>query len=333
MAISVDTTYKTVLSILNKESRGFLTPDEFNKIGSQVQLDILEKNFYDYNRAVVKSNLNRYVSEYGDIPANIKEKIDILSKEDELYIPGVNSIKPGINVRQRTTATGVSIPTQVTAGTYSNLVTTSNGSGTGLTVTVVAGSNSFTTITVVAGGAGYSAGEVITIPQSSMTGANNPYTFPIEATDLNVRGAVLLPSDIFKVISLSRSSRSINFDEISKSEFTYVNSSKLTTPSKQHPVYYRTSNGIKVSPASLVNSYLTLDYIKIPLEPVWAGTTDSYGAITYAAGSSTDFDLHISDRVPLIIGILKYAGVVISDPQIIQAASAEENSQVQLENL
>ena len=55
MAISVDTTYKTVLSILNKESRGFLTPDEFNKIGSQVQLDILEKNFYDYNRAVVKS--------------------------------------------------------------------------------------------------------------------------------------------------------------------------------------------------------------------------------------------------------------------------------------
>jgi hypothetical protein len=43
--------------------------------------------------------------------------------------------------------------------------------------------------------------------------------------------------------------------------------------------------------------------------------------------------LHISDRVQLIIGILKYAGVVINDPQIIQAASAEENSQVQLENL
>ena len=33
MAISVDTVYKTVLSILNKESRGFLTPEEFNKIG------------------------------------------------------------------------------------------------------------------------------------------------------------------------------------------------------------------------------------------------------------------------------------------------------------
>ena len=87
MAISVDTTYKTVLSILNKESRGFLTPDEFSKIGSQVQLDILEKNFYDYNRAVVKSNSNRAVSEYGDIPKNIKETLDSgISNEQELFL-------------------------------------------------------------------------------------------------------------------------------------------------------------------------------------------------------------------------------------------------------
>ena len=31
MAISVDTVYKTVLLILNKEQRGYMTPDEFNK--------------------------------------------------------------------------------------------------------------------------------------------------------------------------------------------------------------------------------------------------------------------------------------------------------------
>ena len=56
MAISVDKVYKTVLSILNKESRGFLTPDEFERIGSQVQLDILDQNFYDYNKAVIKAS-------------------------------------------------------------------------------------------------------------------------------------------------------------------------------------------------------------------------------------------------------------------------------------
>lgn len=332
MAISVDTIYKTVLSILNKESRGFLTPDEFNKIGSQVQLDILEKNFYDYNRAVVKSNLNRYVSEYGDIPSNIKEKIDIFSKEAELPITGAGAIKKGVNVRVRTTTTGVSIPTQVNAGTYSNLATTTTGGGSGLTVTVVAGTNSFTTITTVANGSGYAVGDVITIPQASMSGANNPYTFPIESTDI-INGNILLPLDLYKIINLSRLNRSVNFDELKKSDYTYINSSKLTTPSKTYPVYYKDLSGVHTSPLSLVGENIILDYIKIPSDPIWSGNTDAYGAITYSASSSTDFDLHISDKVPLIIGILKYTGVVISDPQLIQAASAEANSQVQLENL
>lgn len=332
MAISVDTIYKTVLSILNKESRGFLTPDEFNKIGSQVQLDILEKNFYDYNRAVVKSNLNRYVSEYGDIPSNIKEKIDIFSKEIQIPITGVGAIKKGVNVRVRTTTAGVSIPTQVNAGTYSNLATTTTGGGSGLTVTVVAAANSFTTITTVANGLGYAVGDVITIPQSSMAGANNPYTFPIESTDI-IDGNLVLPSDLYKIINISKSNRSINFDELGKSEYTYVNSSKLTAPSKTYPIYYKSNNSIHLSPSSLVGENVDLDYIKIPTEPSWQGSTDSYGAITYSAALSSDFDLHVSDHVSLVLGILKYAGVVINDPQIVQAASAEVNSQVQLENL
>ena len=34
--ISVDTVYKTVLYILNKEQRGYLTPEEFNKIAIEL---------------------------------------------------------------------------------------------------------------------------------------------------------------------------------------------------------------------------------------------------------------------------------------------------------
>ena len=48
MAINVNTVYTTVLSILIKEQRGYLTPDEFNKIGTQVQLEIFEKFYEDY---------------------------------------------------------------------------------------------------------------------------------------------------------------------------------------------------------------------------------------------------------------------------------------------
>jgi hypothetical protein len=50
MAINVDKVYKTVLLILNKEQRGYMTPDEFNKTATQVQLDIFEQYFDDLNQ-------------------------------------------------------------------------------------------------------------------------------------------------------------------------------------------------------------------------------------------------------------------------------------------
>jgi hypothetical protein len=50
MAINVDNVYKTVLLILNQEQRGYITPDEFNKTATQVQLDIFEGYFDDLNQ-------------------------------------------------------------------------------------------------------------------------------------------------------------------------------------------------------------------------------------------------------------------------------------------
>tara|TARA_E500000305_G_C4024043_1_gene240655 strand:- start:1643 stop:2707 length:1065 start_codon:yes stop_codon:yes gene_type:complete len=50
MAINVNTVYTTVLNILNKEQRGYMTPDEFNKVATQVQLEIFENFFHDLNQ-------------------------------------------------------------------------------------------------------------------------------------------------------------------------------------------------------------------------------------------------------------------------------------------
>ena len=76
MAINIDSVYKTVLSILNKEQRGFITPSQFNKVAEQAQLELLEKNFYEYNRFLNRRNNNGYAN----IPEKIKEKIDVFYK-------------------------------------------------------------------------------------------------------------------------------------------------------------------------------------------------------------------------------------------------------------
>ena len=77
MAISVDTVYKTVLLILNKEQRGYMTPDEFNKTATQVQLETFENYFESLNQQLRVPDND---SEYADRIKNIDEKIAIFKK-------------------------------------------------------------------------------------------------------------------------------------------------------------------------------------------------------------------------------------------------------------
>lgn len=85
MAVSVDTVYKTVLLILNKEQRGYLTPDEFNKTAAQVQLEIFNEYFEDLNQQIrVPGN----DSEYSDRIKNLEEKIAIFQEEAPCLFTG-----------------------------------------------------------------------------------------------------------------------------------------------------------------------------------------------------------------------------------------------------
>jgi len=229
MAISVDTVYKKVLSILNKESRGFLTPGEFEKIGSQVQLDLLDKAFYEYNRAIVKQSAGRGGDGYADIPKKIQDKID---------------------------------PFYATTD-----ITLTSGVGT-------------------------------------------------------------LPT-FYNIISISADSRTTDIERVEKAKLSFLLSSPLTTPSTTFPVYYITGSTLTVNPNSLTS--ITMDYISKPSDPVWNYSTDSTtGAFTYTTG--TDFGLHVSEEVDLVLGILKYAGVIIKDPSIIQTATQETAIKTSLEN-
>ena len=47
---NIDSVYKTVLFILNKEQRGYIPPAEFNSLGTQVQEEIFQSYFPDGNQ-------------------------------------------------------------------------------------------------------------------------------------------------------------------------------------------------------------------------------------------------------------------------------------------
>ena len=74
MAINVDTVYRTVLLIMNKEQRGYLTPEEFNKIGQQVQLEIFNSYFEELNQQL-RATPND--SEYANRIKTIEHKLEL----------------------------------------------------------------------------------------------------------------------------------------------------------------------------------------------------------------------------------------------------------------
>ena len=72
MAVSIDTVYQRVQSILNKENRGYLTPQEFNLFANQAQLEIFEQYFFDLNQY---ERLPKKDTEYSNLAKTINERI------------------------------------------------------------------------------------------------------------------------------------------------------------------------------------------------------------------------------------------------------------------
>jgi len=118
----------------------------------------------------------------------------------------------------------------------------------------------------------------------------------------------------------------------SRKEYTRIQKSNLTKPTSRFPIYYNygVSNpasdtipsGYIIIPSPLPDS-ITASVITTPLTPIWAFTGGSYGQYIYNRAGSTNFSLDISEQTNLVIGILKYFGVVINDPTIIQVAEQE----------
>lgn len=77
MAVSIDTVYQRVLAILNKENRGYVTPQEFNLFANQAQLEIFEQYFFDLNQY---NRLPKNDTEYSDLPKLINEKLSKFKK-------------------------------------------------------------------------------------------------------------------------------------------------------------------------------------------------------------------------------------------------------------
>ena len=78
--ISVDTVYQKVLTLLNKEQRGYLTPQEFNLMAGKAQMEIFDGYFHDLKIAFHKMKTD----------INHADEIEMINEKLQKYKRSIN---------------------------------------------------------------------------------------------------------------------------------------------------------------------------------------------------------------------------------------------------
>ena len=89
--IIVDTVYQRVLALANKEQRGYITPQEFNLLANQAQMEIFEQYFYDQKSE--DKNLKNS-TEFSNVDEMLDEKISIFKLTQALSVSGSTGVLP-----------------------------------------------------------------------------------------------------------------------------------------------------------------------------------------------------------------------------------------------
>lgn len=80
----IDSVRQTVLSILNKNNYGYISPSDFNLYAKQAQLEVFESYFTDLNQAINAENARMSGTEYADMSKGISEAINVFSVTNPL---------------------------------------------------------------------------------------------------------------------------------------------------------------------------------------------------------------------------------------------------------
>ena len=87
--VNVDTVYQKVLTLANREQRGYITPQEFNLLADKAQLDILNNYFHDIKTAQIKP---KNQTGFGDELESLSEKLQPFRSSTTIENDGSSAI-------------------------------------------------------------------------------------------------------------------------------------------------------------------------------------------------------------------------------------------------
>ncbi len=312
MAINVNTVYQTVLLILNKEQRGYMTPVEFNKTGAQAQLDIFETYFDSLNQQI---RVPQTDADYSNRVVNLDEKLSIFKEFGNATSISSSNV---FNLPQQFSGSGPIATTTLPAATAA--ATTDYDIQTATADQITNG-----VVEVFANGILISDTEY-TISGITITFNSQPSFTPPQTLIVNV-----YPKQFYKLGQVLYNPSSFPVAEelqrVLREELYHLLKSDLTVPNATNPIYLYENSQLTVYPTTIVDD-IEVAYVRKPIAPIWNFTTGLNNQYIFNSSTSFNFELHSAEQTELILKILLYAGVVVKSPEIVQVAAqqvAQEN--------
>lgn len=315
----INSVRNTVLSVLNKNNYGYVSPSDFNLFAKQAQMEVYEEYFSNYNKAITMENSRVSGTDYADIRKALAETLEtfLVTKPLTPFDPDFPEITRNRFYAPSLTTTGDEAYMIERVVCYPNKLT--DGVNDNVTVNYLEDST------------------------ASFIGLVNPGDTVVNWTTLQTaivysvvtNTALQISADIFPnlgddyyIISTQTLKES---ERINANKIISLNASNLTAPSSLYPAYTAEGNLFQVYPISTTFNIgllgqLQATYFRYPKDPKWTylNLVGGEPAFDQSQPDYQDFEMPAEDEYKLVMKILQYCGMSIRENEVVQFGMAQE---------
>jgi hypothetical protein len=314
----INSVRNTVLSVLNKNNYGYISPADFNLYAKQAQMELFEDYFSAYNKTISMENARMAGTDYANRERPLAEALELFLTSDFL-VPALTPSGAIINQYYA--------PSVITVGydhyMINRLLCYTNVLTSGLaTATLPADKLTDAGANFIA--AGVQPGDIVVDLDTLEAATVTAVAATVLDLSVNIVNAI---GDAYVVYSSSVTS-TFEAEKVSIGKVALLNASLYTAPTNVFPIYTLNNSGtITVYPRT-ISGYGAVEatYFRYPRDPKWTYITLISGEPVFDQSQPdySDFELPIEDEYKLVIKILSYCGVSIREGEVVQYAIGQE---------
>lgn len=340
----INSVRNTVLSVLNKNNYGYVSPQDFNLYAKQAQVERFEEYFSEYNKVINAENARLSGIDYADIRKDISEKLESFIKKTNL----LNGAPGTLGVYKN----NFFIPSLSTTGDTPYMINTIIAYPIIRAEGVTTGAGGGSTLVDLSANfiqAGVKEGDIVVNLTFSNLPNNSTY-YASQVTVLSVASAnILVVSDSLYGVAgqdyvVISAESGVEAEKVLESKIFMLNKSNLTMPSNVFPCY-TLSNTLPIGGTAIdaiamypknINKFgqVVCTYFRYPKDPKWTYITLFNGepAFDQSQPDYQDFELPLEDEPKMVMKILQYCGVSIREIEIAQFGLSQEQQSAQTFN-